>query len=158
MNAETKDTILDLNTMMEETLDSVQEIAGYENPPAGEYSLTVKDAAVDSYTSKDGVPGQRLKITYEIAATHSTANNEQPVPDGTLFTETFQATEQGLGFFKKRIKELLNVENVAGVALRDMLASVKGATVDARISIKKTPKKDIPGEFWENLNIKIVQK
>lgn len=160
MNAETqaKDTILDLNAMMNETLDSVPEAAGYENPPAGEYSLLIKDAAVDTYTSKDGSEGQRLKITYEVAATHSTASGEQPVPNGTLFTETFQGTIQGVGFFKKRIKEVLNVETVEGVTLADMMNSAKGAAFDARISIKKTAKKDAPGEFWENLNIKVVSK
>lgn len=158
MNAENKNTILDLNAMLNESLDSIPEAAGYENPPAGEYSLTLKDAAVDSYISKDGTSGQRVKITYEVAATHATASGEQPVPNGTLFTETFQGTAQGLGFFKKRIKEVLNVESVEGVTLADMMNSAKGATFDARISIKKTAKKDAPGEFWENLNIAVVRK
>lgn len=159
MNAETQgNTILDLNSMLNESLDSIPEAAGYENPPAGEYALILKDAAVDSYTSKDGTPTDRLKLTYEVAATHSTASGEQPVPNGTLFTETFQGTIQGVGFFKKRIKEVLNVESVEGVTLADMMNSAKGAAFDARISIKKTAKKDAPGEFWENLNIKVVAK
>lgn len=159
MNTETqaKDTILDLNAMLNDSLDSIPEAAGYENPPAGEYSIILKDAAVDSYTTKDGADAERLKITYEVAATLSTASGEQPVPNGTLFTETFQGTVQGVGFFKKRIKEVLNVESVEGVTLADMMNSAKGAAFDARISIKKTAKKDVPGEFWENLNIKIVR-
>ena len=159
MNAETgKDTILDLEAMLNESLDSIPEAAGYENPPAGEYSLVVKDAAIDKYTDKAGKEQARLKITYEVAATLSTASGEQPVPNGTLFTETFQGTDQGIGFFKKRIREILAVEGLEGVVLKDILDSVKGANFDARISIKKTAKKDAPGEFWENLNIKIVSK
>jgi len=158
MNTETKNTILDLNAMMEETLDAIPEAAGFENPPDGEYTLTVKSAAIDTYTNKAQEEVQRLKITYEVAATLSTASGEQPVPDGTMFTETFQGTEQGVGFFKKRIKELMGVSDLAGVTLKDMMDSVKGTNVDARLSTKKTPKKDAPGEFWENLQIRVVKK
>lgn len=152
----TTNTILDLDAMLNETLDEVPEAAGYDNPPAGEYSLMLKEAAVDKYTNKDGEDCQRVKITYEVAETLSTAGDEQPVPNGTLFTETFQATQQGLGFFKKRIKEVLDVNSVEGVTLADMMNSAKGTLFNARISIKKTAKKDGSGEFWENLNIKVV--
>lgn len=151
-------TLLDLNAMMESTLDAIPEAAGFENPPDGEYTLTVKDAAVDSYKNKEQQNVQRLKIVYTVAATLSTASGEQPVPDGTMFSETFQGTEQGVGFFKKRIKEILAVSDLAGVTLKDMMDSAKGATFDARLSTKKTPKKDVPGEFWENLNIRVVRK
>jgi hypothetical protein len=83
-------------------------------------------------------------------------NDEPPVPDGSLFSETFQGTEQGLSYFKKRIRELMNADNVQGVTLMDMMSSVKGQQVEARISIKKTAKKGSPGEFYENLNIRVL--
>lgn len=152
-----ENTILDLNAMMSESLDTIPEAADYSNPPAGEYNLEVKNCEVDSYKSKEGVEKQRLKITYAVAQTLSTADNEPPVPDGTLFTETFMATEQGLSFFKKRIKDLMAADNVAGVTLADMMDSVKGANVKARITIRKTAKAGVPGEFYENLNIRIVR-
>lgn len=158
-----ENTILDLNSMMNESLDTIPEAPDYSNPPAGEYTLEVKDAIVESYKAKakGDMPAhdaQRLKITYAVAATHSTADGEQPVPDGTLFTETFQGTEQGLSFFKKRIREVLNVSDVAGVTLGDMMASAKGVTFDARLSIKKSPKPGVANEFYENLVIRVVQQ
>ena len=122
------------------------------------------DAAIDKYKAKDGSMSQRLKITYSVAQTVELAEaNEPPVADGTLFTETFQGTEQGLSFFKKRIREILSVDDTAGVTLGDMMASVKGAQFEARISIRKSAKKDsngavIPNEFYENLNIKVIPK
>jgi len=163
MNTETKNTILDLNAMMKETHDAIPEAAGFENPPDGEYTLTVKSAAIDTYTNKAQEEVQRLKITYEVAATLSTASGEQPVPDGTMFTETFQGTEQGVGFFKKRMKELMGVSDLVGITLKDVMDSVKGTNVDAKLSTKRTPKKDATGkvienEFWENLQIRVVKK
>jgi hypothetical protein len=156
----TEKTLLDLDSMMNETLDAIQEAPDYNNPPAGEYMLNVNDAKIDKYKDKAGKEAQRLKITYSIAETLETVDNEAPVPNGSLFTETFQATEQGLSFFKKRIRELMQAEDVQGVSLGDMMSSVKGQLVKARITIKKTPKKEngavVPGEFYENLNIRII--
>lgn len=152
-----ENSILDLNSMMNEALDTIPEAADYSNPPAGEYALEVKNCEVDSYTNRDGEERQRLKVTYAVAQTISTADNEPPVADGTLFTETFMATEQGLSFFKKRIKDLMGADDVTGVTLADMMSSVKGANVKARITIRKTARKDAPGEFYENLNIRIIK-
>lgn len=160
--SETK-TLLDLDAMMNESLDAIPEAPDFSNPPAGEYTLEAKKAEVEKYKTKakDGKPSedaQRLKITYGVVATHSTADGEQPVPDGTMFTETFQATEQGLSYFKKRIREILNVTDVAGVTLGDMMASVVGTQFEARLSIKKSPKPGTTDEFYENLNIRVVAK
>lgn len=152
-----ENTVLDLNSLMTESLDNIADMPDYSNPPAGEYSLEVKNCEVDSYTAKDGTDKQRLKITYAVAQTISTADNEPPVADGTLFTETFMATEQGLSFFKRRIKDLMAADSVTGVTLADMMDSVKGAIVKARITIRKTAKPGVPGEFYENLNIRIVK-
>lgn len=155
MNAENKQTtLLDLNAMVEQTLDAVPDAPDYSNPPAGEYTLSVQDIKIDAYKPKAGGDAQRLKITYAVVATHSTAANESPVPDGTLFTETFQATEMGLGYFKARVKGILNVSDLVGVSLGDMMASAKGATFDARITIKKTP--NPAGGDYENVQIRVI--
>lgn len=155
MNIETKAaTLLDLNAMVEENMDSIPDAPDYSNPPAGEYTLTCMDAKIDIYKPKAGGEAQRLKITYAVAATHATAANEAPVPAGTLFTETFQATELGLGYFKVRVKGIMNASDLAGVSLGDMMGSVKGVNFDARITIKKSP--NPAGGEYENVQIKVV--
>ena len=150
-------TILDLDSMLNDNLDAVPDVAEFMNPPAGEYSLLVKDCAVDKYETKKepGIQKQRLKFTYAIQTTISVAGNEPPAPDGTLFTETFMASEQGLGFFKKRIKDIMGATDVAGVTLGDMMNSVKGATFNARLSIKKS--KGADGTEYENIQIRVVK-
>lgn len=153
---QTTAALLDLNAMVEQSLDNIPDAPDYSNPPAGEYELTVKDVKVETYKPKAGGEAQRLKITYAVAQTLSTAANESPVPDGTMFTETFQATEMGLGYFKARIKAIMNVSDLNGVSLGDMMSSAKGQEFSARISIKKSP--NPAGGEYENLQIRVVAK
>ena len=66
------------------------------------------------------------------------------------------ATEQGLSFFKKRIKEIMGASDVAGVSLGDMMNSVKGMDFSARVSIKKTKGSD--GTEYENIQLRVLPK
>jgi hypothetical protein len=152
-----ENTLLDLNNMLNNNLDSVPDAPDFVTPPAGEYRLSVKDCAVDTYETKKepGVQKQRLKMTYTIVQTISTLNNEQPVPDGSIFTETFMATEQGLGYFKKRIKEIMNATDVVGVTLADMMNSVKGNEFAARLTIKKSV---VSGTEYENVQLRVINQ
>lgn len=147
---------LDLGAMMDQTLDSIADAPEFSNPPAGEYRIEVKDTKIDKYKSKDepDLEKQRLKITYTVLQTVSVAGNEQPVPDGTMFTETFMGTEQGLSYFKTRIKAIMNVTDLAGVSLKDMMDSVKGTAFDCRITIKKSP--NPKGGEYENIQIRVI--
>lgn len=71
---------------------------------------------IEKYSTKKEptVEKQRLKNVYAILETISTATKEEPVPDGSLFTETFMPTQDGLGYFKKRITGIMNVSDVVG--------------------------------------------
>ena len=66
------------------------------------------------------------------------------------------ATEQGLGYFKARIKGIMAASDLIGVSLGDMMGSVKGATFDARLTIKKSP--NPAGGEYENVQIRVVQQ
>lgn len=154
MTEANNETLLDIGAMMGETLDTVEDAAEFTNPPAGEYRLSVVSAKPGKL-SKSG--NATMQITYAVVETKSTASGEQPVPNGTMFSERFQWTEQGKPFFKSRIKSIMGVEDVSGVTIGDMLASATGAEFDARITIKKDPKKDAPGEFYENIVIRVVK-
>jgi hypothetical protein len=95
-----------------------------------------------------------MKILYTIVSTESVSGNEPPVPDGSMFSETFQATQDGLSYFKKRIKDIMNVSDMQGVTLAQMMDSVKGMELKARITIRKS--KGDNGQEYENLNIRVV--
>lgn len=158
MNApDAKKATLDLGAMMDETLDNIQEAPDFNNPPPGLYLLECKEAKVDKYTTKKepDVEKQRLKIIYAVSSTVELASQkEPPVPDGSLFSETFQATEEGLSYFKKRIREIMNASDLAGVSLGDMMNSVKGTIFKARLTIRVS--KGDNGQDYENVNIRVI--
>jgi hypothetical protein len=152
-------TLLDLDAMMEESLDNVPDAPDFTNPPAGEYSLQVKEVKTEKYKAKakDGIPeheAQRIRITYSILQTKSVAAGDAPVPDGSMFSETFMGTEQGLGYLKSRAKGILNATDLAGVSLKVLLDTMKGSTFDARITIRKTP--NPAGGEYENVQIRVI--
>jgi hypothetical protein len=160
MNATTQKETLDLGAMMEETLDGIPDAPDFVNcPPPGEYRLNVQDAKVDQYETKDepGIQKQRLKFNYKIEQTVSVSGNEPPLPDNSMFSETFQATVDGLGYAKKRIKEIMNVSDLAGVTLGQMMETVKGQSFDARITVRKTAGKGAnAGTTYENPTIRVI--
>lgn len=161
MSTEANKTSLDLGSMMDSALDNIPDAPDFNNPPAGDYRLAIKDTKIETYEAKakQGDPGgerQRIKILYTVEQTVAVANNEPPVPDGSMLSETFQGTEQGLGYFKKRAKEVMNVSDLNGVPLREIFESMKGVQFDARLSIKKTPNPNDKDNPYENLVIKVV--
>jgi hypothetical protein len=144
--------ILDLDSMLDATLDAVPDAPDYQNPPDGLYQLKVEKAEVDKYKDKEGVEKSRLRITYSVAQTIQT--NDLPVANGTLFTETFTATEQGLSFFKRAAKNILGVADLDGVALRDVLNELTGKEFQARIT--SSTSKGTNGTEYTNLRIRVV--
>jgi len=149
-------TVLDLDAIMTETLDNIPDAPDFNVPPPGEYTLRVTEAKVDKYFTKKEpeVQKQRLKIIYEVVSTLSVSVKEPPVPDGSLFSEQYQATEEGLSYFKKRIIQAMNVSDVAGVTLADMMSSVKGCVFNARLTVRKTKGED--GTEYENINLRVI--
>lgn len=162
MNATTKPaaTILDLDAMMDESLDMIEDLPDYMNPPNGLYRLRCTEVKTETYESKakNGKPaskGSRIRMTTAVVATVELQDGQHPVADGTLFSETFQGTEDGLKFFKQRAIKMMNVGDVKGVPLRDIFAELTNLEYDAKITTKVTPG-DTPGAVYENLQVRIV--
>ena len=154
----TQATILDLDALLDSTLDNVADMPDYQNPPAGLYKLAVAKVEIDEYSKKaePTVKLKRIKMEYKVAATVQLADaKDLPVADGTIFSENFSANEDGLAFFKKAAKKILNVADLDGVSLRDVFASLVGAEFDAKITIKETKSAD-GSATYENVRINVV--
>lgn len=152
------ETILDLEAMMDGTLDAVVAAPEFINPPAGDYVLGIKDAKLEKYKSKtDQKEGVRIRVSYTVNQTvELPANSEElPVPDGTMFSESFMYSEEGLPYFKQRAQNILNVKSVEGVSLRELFDALKGTEFPARISIRKST---VNGKDFENVNIRTMHQ
>jgi hypothetical protein len=144
-------TLLNIDALLDSTLDNTPDVPDYTNPPMGLYILGIPKAELETYTNKAKEENLRVKITYAVENTIETEG--MPVANGTLFTETFQATEDGLKYFKKQARKLLNVSDLNGVPMRDILASLTGVTgIKAKITIRVS--KGDSGQEYENINVR----
>lgn len=149
-------TILDLDSLLDSTMDNVPDVPDFLTPPDGLYKLACSDAKIEEYEVKKGenkgAKRARIKITHKVVATIET--NGVPVPDNSLFSEQFMATEEGLKYFKKAATKMLNVSDLNGVPIREVLASLKDAEYDARVTTKKSKGDD--GSEFENVNVRPI--
>lgn len=119
-------TVLDMDSILDMTLDSVKDVPDYVNPPSGAYTLSIEDAKFEIKKNKEGEKVGRFSVTYKVEETIELASDKElPVADGSLFSESFTYTEDGIAYLKKQAKKLLNVDSVDGVSLRDLLDSLK---------------------------------
>lgn len=154
-----ENTILDLDAMMDIEMDKVETLPDYVTPPNGAYMLSVNDCKIEKYTSKakDGRPateGTRIRITYTVDKTIET--EDLPVKDGSMFSDSFMGTEDGLKYFKKQAMNILNVTDLAGARMKDVMDGLKGQSFKAKITIKKSD--DGKGGQFENVQVRPVHE
>lgn len=119
-------TVLDLDSILDMTLDNVKDVPDFVNPPTGNYTLSIEEAKFDIKTNKDKEKVGRFSITYKVEETIDLASDKElPVADGSLYSEGFTYSEDGIAYLKKQAKKILNVDSVDGVSLRDLLDSLK---------------------------------
>lgn len=157
------DTLLDLDNLDDLTLDGVDEAPEFMAPPSGKYRLGIKEASIQA-REKDGVEKQSMRITYQIKETLELNNQEDDkVPDSTMFSENFQATKQGLEFFKSRMKKLLG-DDLTGISIKDMLEFLPkqygdDGDKDILTTLKKTLTKDKEtGNEYENVRFQKMEQ
>ena len=149
-------TILDLDAMMDMEMDKVETLPDFVTPPNGLYKLKIEKASIEKYlpkaTPENKSPKEqgRFKILYSVVATVETSDT--PVKDGALFSESFMGTQQGLEYFKRQALNILNVPDLVGASVKDVLDTLVNQEFDAKITVKQTA--NPAGGFYENLQIR----
>jgi len=159
MSNDNKDvTILDLDAMMDIKMDDVETLPDFITPPPGLYSLKVKETKIEKYSTKaePGTSKQRIRMTYVVVNTKEVAAGNIPVADGSLFSETFTATEDGIKFFKKAAMGVLGVSSFEGATIKDVIDGTIGAEFDARITTRSSKMPD--GTVYENINVRAINE
>lgn len=153
-----KATILDLDALMDVKMNDIETLPDYITPPPGAYVLAIKDCTFDKYDVKDdnkkptGQKGTRIKIVYSVVETVALEAGHEPVPNGSLFSESFQGSEEGIKYFKKAAMNILGVTDFEGASLGDVKNELPGAEFKAKITIRAT--KGEAGKVYENLTIR----
>ena len=143
-------TILNIDALMDTQMDSVETMPDYVTPSKGVYQLKVKTAEITQGKEKDGVKQNRISLTYEIMET--VESEEAPFPNGSLFSERFTATEDGLKYFKKQALKIMNVTDASGATLRDIFDGLNNVEFKALITIRTSTGAD--GKSYDNVQVR----
>ena len=148
-------TLLDLESIADETLDDFQEAAEYINPPAGDYKLKTVLGKIVKYENDDGVK-QSIRVTIATAQTLELASDEEPpVPDGSLFTLNFQGTKEGLELFKREARKICDLESMDGMSLNDVF-ELFANEIEFHGRISYTKSKDKAGNINSYLRLRVI--
>jgi hypothetical protein len=148
-------TLLDLESIADETLDDFQEAAEYINPPAGDYKLKTVSGKIAKFENEDGV---KQSIRVVIATTQTlelSSHDEPPVPDGSLFTMNFQGTKEGLELFKREARKICDLETMDGMTLNDTF-ELFANEIEFYGRISYTKSKDKNGNVTNWLRLRII--
>lgn len=160
MNAPTKNvTILDLDAMMDIKMDEVETLPDFVTPPPGIYVLAVKEAKIEKYSSKaePEVKKSRIRISYIVKETKEVVAGQLPVADGSMFSETFMGTEDGIKFFKKAAMGALGVASFEGASIKDVIDGLADAEFEARITSRSSTD-PVTKQVFENINVRAVNQ
>jgi len=149
-------TLLDLESMADDSLDDYQEAPDFINPPAGDYRFKTVGGKITKFENDDGTESQSLQITIAVVETLELVSDEEPpVPDGSLFTIRFQGTEDGVKIFKREMRKIAGVADSKGMSINsafDMLSlEVK---FSGRISYRSY--KGRAGDIRQSLALRVI--
>lgn len=140
MNDNTAVTILDIDSILDMQMSDVVDIPDYITPDTGMYMLAIQDMEVVQ-SKEDGKPA-RIKAVICVSATIELADGGMPVADGSLFTLSWQGTQQGLEYFKRDAKKWLNVDDLSGLSMSDVFEGLKALEpVKAKVVQRKSVSK-----------------
>lgn len=145
-----KAQILDLDALLDTDMGQVATLPDYVTPSKGLYRLKITEAGTKKRKDKEGNEVVGLSITYAIIETKE--SEEAPFPNGSMFSDRFQATEEGIEYFKKQAMKILNVPDLDGVKMREVFDGLTNTEFDCAITTRKTKAAD--GKEYENINVR----
>jgi hypothetical protein len=111
-------TLLDLESLADESLEDIAEAPEYINPPAGDYILRSVSGEIRTYEEDDGTR-QSVRVVIAVKEALELVSDEPPVPEGSLFSLSFQGTREGLGAFKRELRKMTGEESLPAMTLNE---------------------------------------
>ncbi len=124
-------TLLNLDDMLGQSLETVQAAPDFVQLENGVYVLSVKETKAEKKASKDKTKGDYILLTLQYEVADVIEQEGTPIKVGSLTSESFMFTEQGLPYFKGRIAQIAvanngSEEDVNGLSVKEALEAVKG--------------------------------
>lgn len=150
------DTLLDLDSILEESVDNTTSAPDFVEPPNGKYKLSVKSVKLrqDEKKNKEtGVMEKKASISAIIVVedTVEIVDGEVPVPNGSIFSQRWQWTDDGKSYFKSFAEKVLGVEACKGASWKQIMEELPNKhSFNARVTVKKDDK-------YTNINLNDIQ-
>ena len=136
-------TLLDLESLADESLEDIAEAPEYINPPAGDYILRSVSGEIRTYEEDDGTTRQSVRVVIAVKEALELVSDEPPVPEGSLFSLSFQGTKEGLGAFKRELRKMTGEESLPAMTLNEYFQMLETELeFQGRISYRKFKDKE----------------
>ena len=137
-------TLLDLESMADESLEDIAEAPEYINPPAGDYILRSVSGEIRTYEEDDGTTRQSVRIVIAVKEALELVSDEPPVPEGSLFSISFRGTKEGLGVFKRELRKMTGLDVLQPMTLNEYFEMLETELeFQGRISYRKFKDKEV---------------
>lgn len=136
-------TLLDLDSLLDETLNDVEDLPDYITPPTGLYVLSIPSVKLEPFEKKDenGKVAEklvRIRLTYSADECKEVEEGQYPPAAGSLFSDSFMFNEMGKAIFKRTAKAILNVDSLDDAPFREIFdALVAVEPFNASVVTKK---------------------
>lgn len=139
-------SLLDLDAMLGQSLSTTKAAPDFVTPENGVYVQTVTEAKAVKKEVKDkaaaikeGKPTEYISLEFTYKIDEIVEQEGQPIKPGSLYFERFMLTEQGLPYFKARVRDIAiasggAAEDVDGLSISEALEAVK--SVQFKVNVK----------------------
>lgn len=140
-------TVLDMEALLDSTMDEVEQAPDYVEPPAGQYILAVHEVTLAPAKTADKPPV--ITTTLEVIETIQLANPtvDLPVPAGSLFSIRNNYDDKGLPYFKRNAAKILGA-SVDGVPMRDIFLELTNVKEVPAVVTRREYKKEDQTTAW----------
>lgn len=147
-------TLLNLDDMLGQSLETVQAAQDFVQLENGVYILSVKDTKAEKKASKDKAKGDYILLTLQYEVAEVVEQEGTPIKVGSLTSESFMFTEQGLPYFKGRVAQIAvanngSEEDVNGLSVKEALEAVKGMSF--KVNAKQSKNGDRTNVRMQNI-------
>jgi len=166
--AQANEVLIDLDNLDSIDLATVEAAPEFIEPPAGRYKLGLQ-AKVEEYEKdekddegdKTGekVKAKRIRFTYDIQEVLELKDKKELLPvEGSLFSESFTVTPEGLRFFKTRAEAILG--ELGNAKISEVVTELNtGVSITADVKLRLTDGTDAEGNKrkYTNINVHVLQ-
>jgi hypothetical protein len=151
--------IIDVDSDLDGSVDETNTAPEFVTPPNGKYRLKVLGVKIASRKAKNEETGEEVdknsaRASIAVVETIEVAEGDIPVPDGSMFSQQWQWTDQGKEYCKLFATKVLGGEAIKGATWRQVFEALEGAEFTGRVTNKVSV---VNGKEYTNTNINDIK-